>query len=281
MTHTAVQNDASTNKVAKLSYQVRGPFRIVKSTVHGIYLVRKLYKHDSPELKFMATDLYFLPPSLKPCVPVDSSDIRYLNHSYSPIVNPLTKLLNIDLYNNTWFDKPPQTSQPLFHYNHPTLSFPDDKITPFTSLSDLYANTNTIPPSLVIDTVDTNILSPPSPLLLSKYLSTSDGLFFIRYIPKYTFKQRWFLVQINHVETSILNINPATTGDFHVTFLTRHTDDKHLCDNRARWWPEWHEYQLDADNVSVYGARMLFSPKRKPNLKKNYVMVRFCAPYGP
>ena len=64
MARTTVQSDTSTNKVAKLSYQVRGPFRIVKCTSHASYLVRKLYKSDSPELKFMAIDLYPLPPSL-------------------------------------------------------------------------------------------------------------------------------------------------------------------------------------------------------------------------
>ena len=41
-----------------------------------------------------------------------------------------------------------------------------------------------------------------------------------------------------------------------------------LCDEKSRWWSEWHEYQLDDNNVPVYGARMLFSQKRKPNLKK-------------
>ena len=68
-------------------------------------------------------------------------------------------------------------------------------------------------------------------------------------------------------------MNLATTGDYNVIFLSRHPDDKYLCDDRSRWWPEWHEYQLDANNVPVCGARMLFSPKRKPNLKK--VMLWF------
>ena len=70
------------------------------------------------------------------------------------------------------------------------------------------------------------------------------------------------------LQTAILNIYPATTGDCHVTFWARHPDDKHLCDDRARWRPEWHECQLDDNNVLVYGARILFSPKRKPNLMK-------------
>ena len=63
-------------------------------------------------------------------------------------------------------------------------------------------------------------------------------------------------------------MRPDTTGGCHVTFFARHPDDNHLCDNRVRWWSEWNEYQLDENNVQVYGARMLFSPKRKPNLKK-------------
>ena len=75
MARTAFQSDVSTNKVAKLNYQVRGPFRIVKCTGHGSYLVRKSYKPDSPELKFMATYLYLPFPSLKPYEPVDSSNI--------------------------------------------------------------------------------------------------------------------------------------------------------------------------------------------------------------
>ena len=58
----------------------------------------------------MEGDLYPLPPSLKLCELVDSSDIRYLYQSYSPIVNLLSKILNIELYNEAWFDTPPQTS---------------------------------------------------------------------------------------------------------------------------------------------------------------------------
>ena len=93
-------------------------------------------------------------------------------------------------------------------------------------------------------------------------------MFFIRYTPEDTFKQRWFLVQINYDETALLKMTSETTGDYHVNFLARHLDDKHLCDENARWLPEWHEYKLDSDNIPVYGDRAQFSPKRKPNVKK-------------
>ena len=40
MTRTTIQSDVSKNKVAKLSYQVRGPYRIVKCTRRGSNLIR-------------------------------------------------------------------------------------------------------------------------------------------------------------------------------------------------------------------------------------------------
>ena len=98
---TVVQSDTSTNKIDNLSYQVRGPFFSVTCTSRRNYLVLKLYKPDSPDLQFMVVDLYPLPLSLKLCEHVDSSDTRYLNQSYSPIVNPLREPLNIELYNGT------------------------------------------------------------------------------------------------------------------------------------------------------------------------------------
>ena len=48
-------------------------------------------KPDIPELKFMSEDLYILPPSLKSCEPIDSSDIRYLNQNRALIVNLLNQ----------------------------------------------------------------------------------------------------------------------------------------------------------------------------------------------
>ena len=61
---------------------------------------------------------------------------------------------------------------------------------------------------------------------------------------------------------------PSTTGYYHVTFLSRHPDDNHLCDDVSRWWPEWHEYSMNDENIPVYGSRMLLKPNRKTDLKK-------------
>ena len=89
-------------------------------------------------------------------------------------------------------------------------------------------------------------------------LENTDCFFFIHYLPEDTVKPRWFRVQVNHIETAILKMNPSTTGDYHVTFLSRHPDDNHLCDDITRWWPEWHAYSLNDENIPVYGLPMLF-----------------------
>ena len=76
MAITSIQSNAFKKKVAKLSYQVRGLFRIIQCTERGYHLVRKLNTPNNLELKFMVTDLYPLPSSLKSCEHIDSSDIR-------------------------------------------------------------------------------------------------------------------------------------------------------------------------------------------------------------
>ena len=55
--------------------------------------------------------------------------------------------------------------QLLFDYNHPTLTFHELQLTPFTSLSDFHAETDTISLSPLIESSDTDILSPPYPFV--------------------------------------------------------------------------------------------------------------------
>ena len=75
-------------------------------------------------------------------------------------------------------------------------------------------------------------------------------------------------MQINHAETITLKMDSNTTGDYHVTFMSWHPDDVKLCDDKARWWPLWHEYTNNSDKVPVYEARILLGPKRKPDPDK-------------
>ena len=52
-------------------------------------------------------------------------------------------------------------------------------------------------------------------------------------------------------------------GNYHITFLSRHPNDAHLCDDAARWWPKWYKYSLNDENIPIYGSRILFKQNRK------------------
>ena len=216
----------------------------------------------------MSKDLYILPHSLKPCECVDGSDTRYLYQYHASIVSPLKKPLNIESYNEKWFGTPPPTFSPPFKHSHVTLSFLSVITTPFSSLFNLHHETNTSPSLLLLSKADDVDRSTPTPATLHKSLLHSDGLFFIQYTPEDTLKQSWFLVQINMDETCKLDMEPPTTGDYHVTFLSCHPSDNHLCDDISPWWPLWYEYVLDTNNIPVYGVIILLEFNRKPDIKK-------------
>ena len=84
-----IQSVKAKDKIAQLGYLVRGSFQIVRSVGPESYIVRKMNRADSPELKFISENLYILPPFFKPCEPIDSYDTRYLNQFHAHIVSPL------------------------------------------------------------------------------------------------------------------------------------------------------------------------------------------------
>ena len=219
--------------------------------------------------------LYSLPLSLKPCEPVDSTDIRSLNQIHVPLINPLKRALDIELYNKKWFNKPLRTSNPKLVYDHDTLQFPDAYFPASPSVSELHQKTDTCPPTPSIKPDDYSLSSALSPLTLHRSLSNSDCLFFIRYIPENIFKPCWFLVQINPAETTLLNLDSKHTGYYRVTFISRYPDDSLLCDDTTCWWSLWHEYKNDENNVPLYGTRILFGPKRKPDLSKYILWIDY------
>ena len=62
------------------------------------------------------------------------------------------------------------------------------------------------------------------------------------------------------------------TGDYHVTFISRHLNDNDPCDEKARWWSLWHEYRNDKNDIPIYGDLMLCGPKRKSDSNK-YILL--------
>ena len=78
-------------------------------------------------------------------------------------------------------------------------------------------------------------------------------------------------------ETCKLNMEPQTIGDYHVTFLSPHPSDNHLCDDTSRLGPLWYEYVLNANKIHVYGARKLLGLYQKPKPKSVCSLERFCS----
>ena len=66
MARMVIQSEKSQNKVAKFCYAVQGLYHIIRNTGHVSYYIKIINTLDSPELKFIAYDLYPLPSSLKP-----------------------------------------------------------------------------------------------------------------------------------------------------------------------------------------------------------------------
>ena len=86
--HVQVQSNTSKGQVSKLSYQARGPFKIISDLgQQSAFKVQKLDKLDSAVRKYKSADnLYLLPPSLFPPEPLDMMDQRYLNYKNANIV---------------------------------------------------------------------------------------------------------------------------------------------------------------------------------------------------
>lgn len=69
---------------------------LTKSSITRLVVVtmfKKNHKSDSPEVKFIANDLYYVPPSFKPFELVDAIDTRYLNQNHVLSINTLNKVL--------------------------------------------------------------------------------------------------------------------------------------------------------------------------------------------
>jgi hypothetical protein len=266
MVRVQVQSKASINRVAKLSYRLRGPYVVTQAIGHGAYLLRKWDSPTSPELKYHAEHISLLPPAIRPAEPLDGPDLRYLNSSHAPIPHPLKDSLDIELYNSVWFSNPPDTRPPDFSTvpaplvddplsqsppSPPPVDFPDSASTPTISCTD------PLPPAPL----------PPGNAFHCSLLSSCDRLFFISYCPPGTFRPRWYLVTVDLAQTDSdpRCTDHLVTGLYYCHFLFRHPSDKAFADHSARWWPEWHEYTTAADGIIDFGSRVLFPPNRSPN----------------
>jgi hypothetical protein len=169
--------------VAKLSYQVCGPFHVILHAA-GSYKLVLIHKPATNQLSYPGHMLSPISPVILPYTPVDSPGFQYLNQGHAPLPNPLKHHLNIEQYNKVWFYK---DSLQADHPCYPDCTIQPDLLldlldqSPFPSLTSID----------VLPTVDSQPAFPPtSPFsqssLTTSITSSSDCLFSISSTPAST-----------------------------------------------------------------------------------------------
>ena len=263
--HVQVNSNLNKGVVGKLSYQGRGPFQIKEILEANSYLVQRYNYPDGPTRKYKGSELYLLPPSIFPANPVDTVDQRYLNFQNAPILSPLKRPLQIDLYNEKFFPENskhisnPSKDNPSCTIDHATF-LPHTLAPSMPTTDSLFDSIDAIPPS--VEPSD----NFPSPLPLPTDMNVSDkDLFFIQFTPSGTMRRKWYLIQIDIESTLELNPKYASNGELWCIFLARHPDDHKKSDEFSRWWPEWHRYtRCKTTNDIIYGDRILIRPTTIP-----------------
>jgi hypothetical protein len=85
MVRVQVQSKIEADRVAKLSYRLRGPYSIISNLGNGAYTLQKVNQPNAPKLKYHTQDISLLPPAIRPVETIDGPDTRYLNQSHAPI----------------------------------------------------------------------------------------------------------------------------------------------------------------------------------------------------
>eukprot|EP00978_Attheya_sp_CCMP212_P008208 scaffold19187_cov69-Attheya_sp.AAC.2 len=233
MARVQVASNATAGTVGKLTYRSHGPFEIVEDLLSfGAYTVRPLGKPDTATRKYHSANLYLLLPGILPCDPLDTSDFRYMNSDFAPLLDPLKAHLNIESYNSVWYATTPCTHPPKFDYQAPYSTFEAFPMPPFPLLRDLHVSSprTEFTPA---EHSDAPVVSSTATDLLPLMRASVDRLCFIQYTPIGTLRPRWYLVQVNLDDITASLPDFATTGMYSVNFLMRHSDNNHLSDSSA------------------------------------------------
>ena len=232
--HIQVNSQSETGTVKKLSYRSRGPFVITSDKGHGSFKVKPYNKPDGAPRTYKGVDLYPLPPAIFPSNPLDAADQRYLNYKHAPLTSPLHQTLNIESYNDMWFDTPPPTT-PSKTPDSATV-FIDRSAMQEHDVNDLSSSLPPCPPEISATIENELDITPPDPATLFSDINTSqDKLFFVQFVPADTVRPRWFLIQVDlELTEQDTTCNPSN-GKYQCSFLAKHQKDSNKSDERSRW----------------------------------------------
>ena len=242
MARVQVKSSKTTGTVGKLAIEARGPFRVPENHGNGSYSVQPFGKPDSAVGKFLAQDMYALPPQILPCTDVDLPDFRYLNTNFAPIKHPFKDNFNIESYNSMWLDNKSIVSKPvcqvcgdnIFKNVSPTVDTPEPQpvvpspcIIPQSSLhvpcpdsvdemaANLHDNSSdvSLPAGIPVVDVVTHVHISDAKTIHRQILDSQDKLFFISYRGANNIRPRWYLCAINTTDSDMPN-----AGQYHVDF---------------------------------------------------------------
>ena len=242
MARVQVKSSKTTGTVGKLDIEARGPFRVLEDHGNGSYSVQPFDKPDSAVGKFLAQDMYALPPQILPCADVDLPDFRYFNTNFAPIKHQFKENFNIESYNSMWLDNKSIMSKPvrqvcgdnIFKNVSPTVDTPEPQpvvpspgIIPQSSLpvpcpdsvdemaANLHDNSSdvSLPAGIPVVDVITPVPISDAKTIHRQILDSQDKLFFISYRGANTIRPRWYLCAINTTDSDMPN-----AGQYHVDF---------------------------------------------------------------
>ena len=278
MARVQVNSNAKTGVVGKLSIESRGPFRVVTNHGNGSYTVKPFDKPNGAERKFLAQDMYALPPTILPCDQIDLPDLRYMNTDFAPVAHPFKDAFNIESYNSIWFDKQPPLTKPTLQEvcgaNLPPavespVNIQDISVARPDTVEEMDASlteglsTASQAGAMVTESPLVKPVSETAAQLFSNIQASKDKLCFIAYRGANTIKPKWYLVQIELDDNS----TSQTTGMYFVKFFRSHPSDSHKPHDCARYWPDWYEvkYTDSTRTVFDFGQAVLVRPSRSPN----------------
>ena len=94
-------------------------------------------------------------------------------------------------------------------------------------------------------------------------------VFFVKYTPENTLRERWYIVQVDLDATIELNANTTNIYSYHCNLLTRHPNNRNKRDEFKWFWPEWHRYSRCYNiNTVVYRDCILIRPSHTPDMNR-------------
>ena len=166
---------------------------------------------------------------------IDTVDQRFLDCDHAPVVSPLLKPMQIELYNDKWLQphhevvktKSTIVTRPSMEID--AIAFESHPIPIIPTMEVLNKEYNTPRTTSEINTDPETTLAQHT--LHSKIECSVDKLLFIQYTPAGTMRRRWYLVQVDLDAPKSICSTYIKDLSYYCHFLAKHPNDKNKVTN--------------------------------------------------